>query len=85
MSNEPKEEKDASAYAMAFGLGAELLGALAVCAVPGYFVDKKFNTGPWGVLIGALLGIALGLYQLIRAATSSQNRGAKRTRSGDRR
>ena len=83
--NEPEKQQDAGAYALAFGLGAELVGALAVCGVPGYFFDMKFGTSPWGTLVGALLGIALGLYTLIRAATRSQNGGAKRNRSGDRR
>lgn len=75
---DPHQSQDSSAYALAFGLGAELLGALAVCGVPGWLLDKKLGTGPWLTLVGVLLGIALGLFQLIRTATQRQGRGAKR-------
>lgn len=75
---DPKTEQQQSAYAMAFGLGAELLGALAVCGLPGIWLDKKLGTGPWLTLVGVLLGIALGLFQLIRAATKRQGSGTKR-------
>jgi ATP synthase protein I len=81
MSVDPTDQQqsqDASAYAMALGLGAELLGSLAVCAIPGWLLDKKLGTGPWLTLLGALLGIALGLFQLIRTATRRQNGGPKR-------
>lgn len=81
MSADPTEEqrsRDASAYAMAFGLGAELLGALAVCGVPGWLLDKKLGTSPWLTLVGALLGIALGLFQLIRSTTQRRDSGTKR-------
>lgn len=77
--NDRRRPEDQNAYALAFGLGAELLGALAVCGVPGYFLDKKFGTSPWLTLVGVLLGICLGLYQLVRAATQRQDGGAKRS------
>ena len=79
---EPQPPKDASAYAFAFGLGAELLGALAVCGFPGWWLDKKLGTAPWLTLVGAMLGIALGLFQLIRVANQRQNRAAKRGGGG---
>lgn len=80
MSDEPTDSKpdQQSAYAMAFGLGAELLGALAVCGFPGYFLDKKLGTAPWLTLVGVLMGIALGLFQLVRATTKRQAGGKKR-------
>ena len=80
MSDEPSDPQtdQQSAYAMAFGLGAELLGALAVCGVPGYLLDKKLGTEPWLTLVGVLMGIALGLFQLVRATSKRQNGGKKR-------
>lgn len=80
MSDEPTDPKteQASAYALAFGLGAELVGALAVCGVPGYWLDQKLGTSPWLTLVGVLLGISLGLFQLVRATTKRQNGGKKR-------
>ena len=40
---------------------APLLGVLV-----GRWVDKEKGTGPYGVLIGALLGMGLGFYGFIR-------------------
>jgi ATP synthase protein I len=73
----PRPEKDMSAYAFALGLGSQLLGALAACGVPGWYLDKKFGTSPWLTLVGVLLGITLGLFQLVRAGTSRNNGGTK--------
>jgi len=73
-----RRSEDQSAYALAFGLGAELLGALAVCGVPGWLLDKKLGTSPWLTLVGVLLGICLGLYQLVRAASQGQNGRSQR-------
>jgi F0F1-type ATP synthase assembly protein I len=30
----------------------------ALCAALGYFVDRRFETAPWGTVVGALLGAA---------------------------
>lgn len=80
MSVEPTDPKtdQPSPYALAFGLGAELVGALAACGLPGIWLDKKLGTSPWLTLVGVLLGIALGLFQLIRATTKRQDGGKKR-------
>lgn len=80
MSVEPTDKKaeEPSPYALAFGLGAELVGALAVCGLPGIWLDKKLGTGPWLTLVGVLLGIALGLFQLVRATSKRNDSGKKR-------
>jgi F0F1-type ATP synthase assembly protein I len=44
------------------GAGAGL-GALL-----GIWIDRKWHSGPWGVLIGTFLGIAAGMYLLIKEA-----------------
>lgn len=75
---DPKTDQQQSAYALAFGLGAELVGALAVCGLPGIWLDKKLGTGPWLTLVGVLLGIALGLFQLVRATTKRTDGTKKR-------
>ena len=30
----------------------------ALCAALGYFVDRRFETAPWGTVVGALIGAA---------------------------
>lgn len=76
--SDPKDSQDASAYAFAFGLGAELLGALVVCGFPGWWLDKKLGTSPWLTLVGIIAGICLGLFQLIRTGQRRQSNDAKR-------
>jgi len=48
------------------GIGLELAGATAGLAFVGYWIDKKFGTGPWGMLGGVVIGIVGGLYNLVR-------------------
>ncbi|MFN0116783.1 MAG: AtpZ/AtpI family protein [Elusimicrobiota bacterium] len=32
----------------------------------GYYLDSRFHTGPWFTVIGSILGIIAGLYNLIK-------------------
>lgn len=50
------------------GLGVEMVAAVAGLTLVGYWVDRQFGTAPWGLLIGALLGLVGGFNNLIRAA-----------------
>jgi F0F1-type ATP synthase assembly protein I len=49
------------------GLGFELLAAVVGFAVVGYWIDRHYATAPWGLIIGATLGIVGGMYNLIRS------------------
>ncbi len=53
------------------GLGLELAGAVALCTLLGWWIDGRFGTAPWGVLIGALFGMAGGMFNLVRVAMSA--------------
>jgi len=44
-----------------------LVGAIVLLGGGGYLVDRWLSTGPWGVFIGLLLGIAVGFYELIKS------------------
>lgn len=50
-----------------FGLGFQFAGAILLCVLVGQWVDRRFGTEPWGVLAGAMVGFAAGLYALVRA------------------
>ena len=56
------------------GLGFELLAAIIGFAFVGYWVDRHYETAPWGLVIGAVLGIIGGLYNYVRAATRATRR-----------
>ena len=53
------------------GLGLELAGAVAILTLLGWWIDGRFGTAPWGVLLGALLGMTGGMVNLVREAMSA--------------
>jgi len=48
------------------GIGVEFAAAVAGFSVVGWWVDRHWNTKPWGLVIGAVLGLTGGMYNLIR-------------------
>lgn len=48
------------------GVGLELAGATAGFALIGYWIDRRYQTAPWGVLVGVILGLVGGLYNLVK-------------------
>ncbi|MFB0517230.1 MAG: AtpZ/AtpI family protein [Candidatus Neomarinimicrobiota bacterium] len=52
-----------------------LTGAVLILGAVGYFLDRKFDTEPYLLLGGLLLGVAVGLYDLWKAMF--QTKGGK--------
>jgi F0F1-type ATP synthase assembly protein I len=44
-----------------------LIGAIILLGGIGYAVDAWSGSAPWGLLIGLLLGIVVGFYELAKA------------------
>jgi F0F1-type ATP synthase assembly protein I len=44
-----------------------LIGAILLLGGLGYGCDRWFGTAPWGLVIGLVLGVVTGFYQLARA------------------
>lgn len=53
------------------GLGFEFAAGVAGLSLFGYWIGGFYDNRPMGLLIGALLGIAGGMYNLIRASLAS--------------
>lgn len=53
------------------GIGFEYVAAMAVFALVGYWIDRHYETWPWGVIIGAVLGLIGGTYNLVRESTAA--------------
>ena len=68
MNERRPSEKPQIRWTRLAGMGTELAGAILALTLLGWWVDRRFETEPWGLLIGACLGIVGGLYNLIRVA-----------------
>jgi F0F1-type ATP synthase assembly protein I len=69
------------------GVGLELAGAVAGLSLIGYWIDRRFGTKPWGILGGVFIGLAGGLYNLVReslgAAREAKAEDEARGESGE--
>ena len=78
IKTEPTEEGPKSSLALALSVGWELASFTLLGVGLGYWVDGHFKSSPWGTLVGALFGIVLGLYRLIRTFSLPKSGGASR-------
>lgn len=77
MSDEPKQDDakpgpgtnaDGGNWYGLVGIGLEFVVTIAVLGAIGWFADRKLNTLPWLTLVGIVIGFAVGLTMMIRAA-----------------
>ncbi len=50
------------------GLGVELAAAVIGLTLLGIWIDRRYDSGPWGVLICSSIGFVGGMYNFVRAA-----------------
>ena len=50
----------------AAGASYTLIGAIILLGGIGYAIDAWRGTGPWGLLVGLLLGVIVGFYELAK-------------------
>jgi len=72
----------------ALTIGYMLVVSILIGYGLGSLVDRYFNTEPWGMLAGLVLGIAAGFYNLFEVAIrmsrqDEEKRRAKRDSGGD--
>jgi F0F1-type ATP synthase assembly protein I len=48
------------------GASYALVGGILLLGGLGYFLDGRLGTAPWLLLLGLLLGIVVGFYELIK-------------------
>jgi F0F1-type ATP synthase assembly protein I len=72
MEEPKKPEKgtnDAKFYVIGMrysALGFEFVGCLLVLGYLGLKVDERYGSNPWGIFVGLILGMALGLFTMIK-------------------
>ena len=80
----PDQEGGGASGSALAGMGLQFGAAIVLCVLAGNWVDGRYATGPWGVMIGAVVGFAAGFYSLFRAAKVDEARH-KSGRDGDKR
>jgi ATP synthase protein I len=64
---------DSSALARGFRLTAEFVAGILVGAGLGWLLDRLAGTSPWGLIAFLLLGFAVGVLNMMRAAGAASN------------
>lgn len=58
----------------AMGASYTLIGAILILGALGYFIDKWQDTSPIFLLIGLLLGIIVGFYEIAKTIWKKPNK-----------
>lgn len=66
------------------GIGVEFAGVVIGFTLIGIWIDRHYNKSPWGVVIGASLGLVGGMYNLIRESLKASKDAARGDQSGRR-
>lgn len=56
----------------AWSVGIEFVGGVLVCSALGWWLDKKFGTNPWGLIILMFLGFGVGTWNALRLSARQQ-------------
>jgi F0F1-type ATP synthase assembly protein I len=64
----PQTDPNQQNWGKYLGIGLEIAVGVALGYFIGAWVDRRWNSSPWGVLAGTMIGLAGGLYLLIRDA-----------------
>lgn len=59
---------DRSQWGRYAGLGMEMMMGVLLGVLVGWWLDKKLDWTPWGTIVGSMLGLAGGMYLLIKQA-----------------
>ena len=60
--------RESSDWGKVLTIGFEVAVGVALGYAIGHWLDRKYGWGPWGTLVGAMLGLAAGMYLLIKEA-----------------
>jgi ATP synthase protein I len=67
MAEQPPEDQD-TGWGKYLGIGLEMAVGVGLGYLVGAWLDRRQGWSPWGVVIGTLVGMAAGMYLLIKEA-----------------
>ena len=66
---EPRDKDRFTGHYLKYSMiGFELAGSVVIFTLIGYFIDRTWHSTPVATLVGALVGIATGMYLMIKEA-----------------
>ena len=66
------KNQNSSSIGAAFKISTELVAAVAVGTIIGFFLDKTFGTKPWLIIIFFFIGVITGIINVIKSAKNMQ-------------
>jgi ATP synthase protein I len=72
-----KYDRPQQGWAIGMRYGTEFLVGVLVGAAVGFLIDSLFDTSPFGLLIGTLLGFGAGTVNVVRAAKELSERARR--------
>ena len=79
----PGDRKYRPAWIRYSGIGIEFAAAVAGFGLLGFWVDHRYKTDPWGVVIGAALGLVGATYNLVRESLAAFREVSDKDRDED--
>ena len=70
--NSEKNAQSSSKLGLAFKMSTELVAAVLVGTIIGFIFDNWFGTKPWLILIFFFVGVAAGIYNVVKSAKNMQ-------------
>jgi ATP synthase protein I len=58
-------------------MGLDLAASVGVGVLLGWWIDRRFETSPWGMIVCSLIGIVGGLLNFVRAGQRAARRAAE--------
>jgi len=55
------------------GVGLQIGVGVGLGCVVGWWLDKKYGWSPWGIVAGSMLGLASGIYLMIKETLKNQD------------
>ena len=65
------KKRDRPSWIRFSGVGVEFALVIGGFAAVGYWIDLHYGCGPWGLVIGAVLGLIGGTYNLVRESLTA--------------